>query len=176
MEDEDIGFLEREIEDFQPEDEFDEREALEPEISFIPERNFLERANVNQIDNVLRMLIGGGGEIGKKLEDINKKLFRLSAPPDEKFKILVAIMFANYKDELILSFKDLDILIEKIDFVDNVFYKNPLAYILGYYSLDKKKISKKRFEHVCNTVLKTIDYIKPPDIIRYGRLWIKILD
>lgn len=170
--DEDIEFMDREFEEMIDEPD---NEMFAPEVEYIAERNFLERANVNQIDNVLRVLIGGGGEIGKKLEDINKRLFTLSAPPDEKFKILVSVMFATYKDELQLSFKDFDILIEKIDYLENISYKNPLAYILGYYTIDKNSINKKRFENVCEIVLKTLDYIKPPDVIRYGRMWLKLL-
>jgi hypothetical protein len=174
--DDELDVFEEMREDFEPDDMFEDREAFAPEVEYMAERNVLERANVNQVDNILRVLLSGGGEIGKRLEDINKKLFRLALEPLEKFKVLVSIMYSKYRDDLHLSNRDFDILVEKADFIDNIQYKNPLAYIFGYYVLEKGKIDKRRFDTLCTNILNTVDYIKPPDVIRYARLWLELID
>ena len=53
--------------------------------------------------------------------------------------------------------------------IQNIRGKNPTALVASYYCLDNGKISEKKFKKVC----KEIKEIKPPDLLRYCRLWLK---
>lgn len=173
MEDE-LDFLDEFREGFEEELIPEDADIYEPEVQYMAERNVFERANISKSDEILRVLLGGG-EGDKKLDDLNKRMFRLNLSDLEKFKVLVAIFFNKYKEDLHYSFNDFDIIIEKISRIKDVKYKNPLVYVISYYLLVDGQLSKKRFKYIKDNILKPLDDVKEPDIVRYGRLWTELL-
>ena len=54
-------------------------------------------------------------------------------------------------------------------------YKNPLAYVLGYYVLEAKEIDMAKFKKVTRFLKDSDDTVMPEDVIRYATLWKKTL-
>jgi hypothetical protein len=140
---------------------------------FVAERNAFERAGVPRVDDVLRTIIGSDGRIPSKLEEINKRLYRMVMNDTDKFKTLVTVYFEKFKGELGLSEGDFSSLFSKIDQIPKIKYLNPIGYILGYYVLDKQRqINKERLKRVVKEILPVISEVKTPDVIRYARFWL----
>ena len=107
------------------------------------------------------------------LADIGGKKNRLLMTDEEKFKEGIQNYFLAYKDDLKFSDNQLKIISDTIYQIKDVQYKNPLAYILGYYVYDNQKkdyINEKKFNAaVKNIIPKETSVISSPDIIRYAR-------
>ena len=117
----------------------------------------------------------GGGNI---LGDQN---LREVTDPTERFKIRVNAMSKSLNDEelFVIGEPDIRTMLEKADQLQNVKYKNPMGYILGYLStLGGKnfntKIIKSIFKKLNDQKFKNSGIMKP-DVIRYARLWLQEL-
>lgn len=161
----------RDQENIYDEEGQDEGEFLAPEIEMVPERAAFERAGIGRIDDVLRTVIGTAGTIPSKLEEINKRLYRLTLSDTDKFKSLVSIYFERFKGDINLNEADFSSLISRIDSIPKVKSLNPIGYILGYYLIKGNNIDKARFKRVSKDILPMITEVKEPDVIRYARLW-----
>ena len=133
-----------------------------------------ESMNYGQEFNVYERTGPGGINLG--LVGPDGKIDRSIQEPLERFQIYVdAISRGLMNEELgIIAEQDIQIMLEKAKKLNNVNFKNPSAYILGYISSKGgKQLTKIQFNYVKNTILsKIIDTsINPEDILRYSRLW-----
>lgn len=176
MENEDFDEFYRQQIEFEDGDDAIPEEAFVGDVEYLAERAAFERAGISRGDEVLRTIIGGAGGIPNRLSELNKRLYRIVASDQEKFKMLVSIYFEKYKDELGLTTGMFDSLMTPIDNIPNVKAKNPIAYIFGFFVTDKRRdINKGRFDKVVANVLPGVVEVKPADVIRYARFWIKRL-
>lgn len=137
------------------------------------EPEFLEqyRDEINARD---RVVIGGG-----YFDDIPEdSLSRAMMDPLKKFRLYVDAISrninANDKIPINISQKDIDIMLEKAEYLSAVEHKNPTGYIIGFLCSSRgKKISKESFDNIVKNILPYLEQgsILPPDVIRYGRLW-----
>lgn len=137
---------------------------------FEAERNVFERVGFGRANEILGGLIIGGGGMGKKLADFEKRMERFSITPLERFRLFTFIQYKRFQEDLHLQENDLDRLIDMIDFIPDVQYKNAIAYVIAYATLKKGKIDKEKLEKVIEET-KNVDEVTLPDVIRYGRLW-----
>ena len=96
----------------------------------------------------------------------------------ERFAEKVNVYLQKYRDELFTDYQ-LNFLLEKINSIKNVRFKNPLGYVLGYYvndisNIGNKYINKTKFKKIKKIVKAESEVISLPDIIRYSRMWSKI--
>ena len=97
---------------------------------------------------------------------------------DYEDNIKVNVYLQKYRDELFTDYQ-LNFLLEKINSIKNVRFKNPLGYVLGYYvndisNIGNKYINKTKFKKIKKIVKAESEVISLPDIIRYSRMWSKI--
>jgi hypothetical protein len=60
--------------------------------------------------------------------------------------------------------------------IENLTEKNQYCLLLGFWILeDNEKISKKKFLQAKKYIVSNIETIKPEDLIRYAKLWLRIL-
>jgi len=82
--------------------------------------------------------------------------------------------------ELDLTQDDISFMKQKLSGVDNVGLKNPTAYVLGYLATNKgktKALKKEIVTMVFKRYMNSIEdvSVKEPDIVRYARLWTKLV-
>lgn len=95
----------------------------------------------------------------------------------ERFAEKVNVYLQKYREELFTDYQ-LNFLLEKINSIKNVRFKNPLGYVLGYYvndisNIGNKYINKTKFKKIKKIVKTESEVISLPDIIRYSRMWSK---
>jgi|TARA_B110000259_G_scaffold187976_1_gene244284 hypothetical protein len=137
------------------------------DISEISEQEYMDE--INAFERV-------GGVTAGKLTQAEKIMMN----PLEKFRYnlkntiygLNKLNESKLFDDAIISYLE-----EMAINVDNIGRKNVLAYILGFYIIKNKKINQTRFQDVIKNILPELDNenVKPPDLIRYGRLWENML-
>tara|TARA_Y200000002_G_scaffold345147_1_gene318837 strand:- start:175 stop:639 length:465 start_codon:yes stop_codon:yes gene_type:complete len=96
----------------------------------------------------------------------------------ERFAERLNAYLQQYREELFDN-SHISFLLEKIDSIRNIRFKNPLAYALGYYIVDinrmgKKYINNKKFQKIKKIVKSQEEVVSLPDIIRYARMWEKM--
>jgi len=151
-----------------------------------------------------RVGIPGKTSIGKgALKDIAEELEKRSRglDPKQHFKVIVDGISRKFmSDGVPIKYKigkiDYDLneetikkINEGVELVENIEYKNPVAFILGYFASNGgKKIEKQNIEYIMEFVTDVKDKkgevkksadikignVKPPDVIRYANLWIRI--
>jgi hypothetical protein len=103
--------------------------------------------------------------------------------PLEQFYTLVDAGFEKMKEEEIpfISYDTKDDIIDSISKLDKPYYKNPIAFILGYYASNYgKNITNESIQQVfdylqrVNEIPEDIFKISKHDIVRYARLWTKL--
>lgn len=117
-----------------------------------------------------------GGGIFQKLSKTEKIVMN----PLEKFRYNLKNTVLNLNKNYYRKLFDESISLymeEMATNLENIERKNVLAYILGFYTIDKKRINRLRFNEVVNKILPIMDNddVTAPDIIRYGRLWESLL-
>lgn len=119
--------------------------------------------------DILKRTVGPDGKIDRSIQD-----------PLERFQIYVDASARNLMGENIsINEGDIKIMIEKAINLKYVHFKNPNAYILGYIASNGgKNITQKTFDYATNNALPLIikslidkGSIRPPDVLRYARLW-----
>lgn len=152
--------------DYYNEDEGDFDYEDQPE--FMAERSAFERAGPST--DIVESLINSGTN---KLEELNKKIFRLNLSKQEKFRIFMSVFFEKLEPYLDLRQTDLDKMLSISKRIEKIEYKNPIAFILGYYVCDDRTgdIKESSIENIINRkVLTKFDEVSMPDVIRYARL------
>ena len=152
-------------------------EYEEPSYEFQKEATAHERTSFPNISSLIGKTIFTGNN-----KDLYKNINRLVQNPSDRFALYVdAISRKMISDNIQIFNKDIEILLLNIEKLKYVQHKNPTAYILGYLSTQKNIIQnnikytlhKKNFNYVIQKVLPTLsdDFVSPPDIIRYAKLW-----
>lgn len=151
-------------------DQDEEIDYREQEIMMLPERNALERVGVPRVFQILRTVIDSSGQVGRRLEDLNRKIFRMNLSEEDRFKIYMSFFYQRFYEQLNLSEADLDALALLADKLDHIGKKNPYAFVLGYSVLSSKKISQKKFKNIEDNVIDSVEEVSLPDVIRYAKL------
>jgi hypothetical protein len=116
---------------------------------------------------------GGGANIG--IIGPDGKIDRINIDPLDKFKIAVDAISRNLMGSSVyIRETDIAILLQTSEKLQHVFYKNPVAYVMGYIaSTGGGEITKKQFNYTITIALPLIgdDSIRSADVIRYARLW-----
>ena len=120
--------------------------------------------------------------------------------PDIRFRERIQAISRNYIDNEIINYKikgrkvkfDADTIsdiLKSVDYIQTVQYKNPIAYILGFFAsnggveIDEESIQnifklvtdkKDKKGKVTKDAIIKDGNVKPADIIRYANLWINI--
>ena len=155
-------------------DREDENYNEEYKATFEQEVNALSQSNVSR-----SCYVGIDYSDDKKIRD--KKIRELS--PEDRFKFELDKFVKNIDEKIKLSIQDRDEMCENANKIGNIKYLNHVAYVLGYWltkggvKIDDKKWEKiKGFdeneEQIINIDTKESN-VKPPDVIRYARLWLK---
>ena len=94
------------------------------------------------------------------------------------FKQTVNAIYNQLREDRIgLSGEDLNRLIEIVDILDKVQYKNATGYILGYIASNGgENINKQNLNNVFKNILKTVSdkSVGQEDVLRYARLWLSL--
>lgn len=118
---------------------------------------------------------------GTTLGDMQKELARQSLSPEDRFLVAVDAISRRLNSDHIAKISEADIsnLLTKTSMIPGLRYKNPVAYILGYLATNGgRKMDHATVLHVITKVLPKLGDeggVAPPDVIRYGRYWIKYL-
>ena len=141
-------------------EDWDSMSEIDSEDEFVAEMGAFDRVGA------------GGGLLGGKLSKLEKAL----QDPLERFQSQIDAICRSInglETKIKISQHEIDQMISYAHKLEYIQYKNATAYILGYMVLTKKNIDKQKFQTVTKILGKLDDdSIKPPDIIRYGRMWI----
>lgn len=146
--------------------------------------------------------IGSRIEGKGSLQDIEKEIEKRTKGqnPDIRFRERIQAISRNYIDNEIINYKikgrkvkfDADTIsdiLKSVDYIQTVQYKNPTAYILGFFAsnggveIDEESIQnifklvtdkKDKKGKVTKDAIIKDGNVKPADIIRYANLWINI--
>jgi hypothetical protein len=154
-----------EILNFDEEPEWDSN--IEEEVEILPEMGAFERISRGRAD------IGD-----QNLPDNLRKLVRMNLTDEQIFLKNVDFYISKLQEKLFNHYNT-NVILENIHNIPDIKYKNPLAYVLGFFVLDNDKINKKNVKLIENTILNQQvseessenfgDIVSPPDIIRYAR-------
>lgn len=141
-------------------EEWDSMSDIDSEDDFVAEMGAFERVGA------------GGGMLGGKLSKLEKAL----QEPLERFQSQVDAISRSInalESKVKIHQHEIDQLISYAEKLEYIQYKNVTAYILGYMVVTKKVIDKHKFQTVTKILGKIDDdSVKPPDVIRYARMWI----
>lgn len=117
--------------------------------------------------------------MGGVMEDELTKT-RDTKDPLQRFAAFVQVVTNSMNAQNIISIsrRDLNFVVEKSLEVSAGKYKNPTAFVLGYWltrDSDYTKLSEEKFKKLLPN-LKELDFpIRPYDAVRYGNLWINMM-
>ncbi len=141
------------------------------EQEFRPEVHAFERVSAT---GALQNLLSGAN-----MTDPQGKLSRQSISPEDRFLINVDGISRKWSDARILPLQnsDIDIMLNKSQLMPNIKYKNPTAFILGYWAT-QGGMNYDNLMSVINNVLPELNNdggVYPEDVIRYARNWVLYL-
>ena len=140
--------------------DWDSMSDVDSEDDFVAEMGAFERVGI------------GGGLLGGKLSKIEKAL----QDPLERFQSqtdAISRSINGLETKVKIHQHEIDQMISYAEKLEYIQYKNVTAYILGYMVLSRKEIDKQKFQTVTKILGKIDDdSVKPPDVIRYARMWI----
>ena len=149
----------------------DEDYMYNEEQEYLPEVNIFERGeiiNENDLENIAREA-GIYPEQRKKNDKFNDKVWRFYLYTNAAaYRLIGAGFIPNVRE------REVSTILKQIRLIKNPSYKNPDAFVLGYAVTKSRSIDL----NVLNNIIKrlpemNIARIKPSDIIRYSRLWLK---
>ena len=113
---------------------------------------------------------------GKKMEEIAKKLSRISMEPAERLRIYADALSRKFNDDGVIrmSNESIDEMLSYVSGVKKVKFVNPVGFIMGYAATDGgRSMNKENVQRIIRAVekLKGEGGVGPNDVIRYGRLW-----
>lgn len=160
--------------------ELDFEEESDFEINFEEESDFEEEYKEDEYQQQFEDTFKDSERANIRPEYMKHNIMRQFDRKENYNDILLAILM-KFLEENEISENDINIINKSTTYVENMIYKNPYAYILGYISTKeglnklKKNINKifvsKGFA-ISEAILE--GNIKPEDIIRYSRLWMNI--
>ena len=94
---------------------------------------------------------------------------------NQRFAERLNVYLQQYREEL-FNDSHINFLLDKIDSIKDIRFKNPLAYALGYFIIDRNHIGQKymninKFQKIKKIVKDQEDVVSLPDVIRYARMW-----
>lgn len=93
--------------------------------------------------------------------------------PDQMFLYDLQKNYYNYEDDIPITPDDIELIKIIVLKISHIEYKNPVAFLMAFYILDKNKkqefIVKENLTRV-KTILKGVDGIELEDVIRYARM------
>lgn len=132
------------------------------EHQFELEYNIYDRVGGYDQTNVL-------GELGTTEGDVDLR------DPLQRFTQFTKTVAQEMISQGVIGLKRPDIryIIDQIQYIPNVKYKNPTAFVLGFWIIKHGTIDKDRVRKLIPS-LESLTYpVKDYDIIRYANLWIK---
>jgi hypothetical protein len=141
-------------------------------------QDYEDNANTN-FQNEMGAYSRAGGGINIGLVGADGKIDQSIIDPLDRFKIIVDAKARMLTDTPYITELDINVLLENANNLKYVNYKNSTAYVLGYIvSKGGREIEITHFNDIIKQILPIFhdDSIKPPDIIRYSRLWIEHLN
>lgn len=93
--------------------------------------------------------------------------------PYEKFVVALDAIARQMRNNVQILDEHIDNMIDLAKIIPNIRYKNPTAFILGYYaSQNGRELTLDSYRKVVKTMYPHVDQqtIQHPDIIRYARL------
>ena len=124
---------------------------------------------------------GHGGKLAELLSSTilgdRKKGKRDIISPEDRFRINTDALCRRMNSNNIysLSEEDINVILQKTTDINELKYKNYVAYILGYIaSRGDKSLDTKNFNHVVRKILPALENeggVQPPDVLRYARFW-----
>lgn len=144
-------------------------EYFEDDYKFLPDIGAYERTYAQRPEDiVLGTFIGDGSKYG----EMQKKIQRMNLTPQEKFNQLFAIAVVGISS-VSLTDAEIEDIKNRSLVIPKVYYKNPVALILGYYFYtNKQKNFLKEFNRIKDKEI--FENIKPEDMVRYIRIWEKV--
>ena len=132
---------------------------------FGQERNVYERVGMRGDVNVDIDMIG-----------MDKKKPSQKTPLERFIESVNAITLQIMNEKKMLSQGDLKIILETITSLKKPEYKNPTGYVLGYMDSNGgfNMVGEKIFDLFDLLEFLEDKSVKPEDVIRYARLWLKI--
>lgn len=110
------------------------------------------------------------------LAKMQERFFKIYASDDEKFAHILQAIYFHYAEilEPNLQREDLVNMLDAIEGIQNIYFKNPTCYLFGYYIVNNRsaEIDRDRLKLV-SSLIKHNDEFNDIDIIRYCRLWIR---
>lgn len=77
-------------------------------------------------------------------------------------------LYAESEHKVSISNTDIEKIVDLVHKIDHVQYKNALAFLAAYYTLDGKTINKTKLDYISK--LLSDDKVNKADIIRYARM------
>ena len=115
-----------------------------------------------------------GREEGTRYSEIQKKIQRLNLTQEERFNQMFTIAIAAIYSIPSISLTDQDVenIKNSSTSINNLYYKNPVALILGYYFYVNSEIN---FLEAYNKIKdrEILENVNVEDVVRYIRLWVK---
>lgn len=101
--------------------------------------------------------------------------FKSGMTDSERFARRLNVYLQQYREDY-FNDSQINFLLDKIDSIKDIRFKNPLAYALGYFIVDInrsgiKYINKEKFQKIKKIVKEQSEIVSLPDVIRYARLW-----
>jgi hypothetical protein len=140
--------------------------------------DYEDKDDINLVAEVAAIeRVGGGGirfiDIEIDVEKGRKGRLSLKAElsPDQLFLFDLQKSYNKYKEDISIGAGDIEIIKNIVPRINHVSYKNPDAFLLGYYVFSQKTqdINETKLTQV-KSLLKDVEEIKIEDIIRYTRL------
>lgn len=132
---------------------------------FRDEYNVNERAGGGALDNDIL------AELGLSEKD--------SHDPVRRFALFVITVATDMTNQGFINLnlkQEIPFMVRRITNIPNPEYKNPSAYVLGYWVVSSNdnynSISRKRFNKISNDLGKIDFPLQKQDVIRYARFWI----
>jgi hypothetical protein len=150
--------------DFHVEDDIPrERDIIySDDVQYENEYNVYDRVGYFQ-HNVL-------GELGTTQTDLDLR------DPIQRFTQFTKTVAQDMVSQGVINLKrpDIGYIIEQIPYIQNAKYKNPTAFVLGFWvTTQEGTINKEKFKKLI-PFLPNLDYpVKEADVIRYANLWIQ---
>jgi hypothetical protein len=158
------------------EDDFSEDYEYMDEPEMKPEMGAFERAGGT---GILGSKIDISELKGKKMEEIAKKLSRVSMSPEERLKIYVDALSRKFNDDGVVKItnENIDEMLSYVSSLTKPQYTNPIGFIMGYVATNGGLNMK---EETVKKVIRATEKLKddggfgPNDVIRYSSLWLNL--
>jgi hypothetical protein len=137
-----------------------------------PEVDFYNRIGLPGLGNLIQDVAFTG-----KFGDDQSRINKVVQNPKDRFSIYIDAISRSLRniDNVTISEANIITMIEKVYLVDNIEYKNPTSYVLGFLaSGGGNNLNTKNFNNTVKNILPhvTDHTIKQTDVLRYARYWV----